>query len=347
MSLISHQRPARAAGAALLLTLLPGVSAAQETVEAFYKGRTITALIAGTPGGGFDLATRTMGEFLGKYLPGNPKIQAQNMPGGGGLVAANHLYNVAPKDGTVFGSFSRNFASQAVLGRDTIKADPRKYSWIGGSSLPSRVCVVNASSPAKTFDDVFKVEVIVGGSGAGSSLSIVPAVLNNVLGTKFRVVEGYKGSTDAVLAMERGETAGICHTFSSFRNAHADLLSEGKVRILLHAEEAAFPYASNVPSVYDYAKTEEQKQLMRFAFSSVEFGRPYVAPPGVPKDRVAALRKAFAATLADPELKAESEKLKLDMTFRPPEDLEKLVAQLYATPKDLLARAQELMPSAD
>jgi tripartite-type tricarboxylate transporter receptor subunit TctC len=194
---------------------------------------------------------------------------------------------------------------------------------------------------------VFKHELIVGGSGAGSSLSIVPGVLNSVLGTKFKVVEGYKGSNDAVIAMERGETQGVCHTFSSFRNAHAELLRDGKVRILLHAEETAFPYAENVPSVYDYAKTEEQKQIMRFAFSSVEFGRPYVVPPGVPADRLAVLRKAFKDALNDPQLKAESEKQVLDMTYRPPEELEKLVAQLYAMPKDLIAQAQKLMPSVD
>jgi tripartite-type tricarboxylate transporter receptor subunit TctC len=304
-------------------------------------------IIGNPPGGDYDLGGRTLARYLPKYLPGNPTIVVQNMPGASTIVAANYLYNVAPKDGTTFGSFSRNLAAQAVLGNDNVKADPRKYGWIGGSSLPSRVCVVNASAPVKTFADVFKHELIVGGSGAGSSLSIVPGVLNSVLGTKFKVVEGYKGSNDAVIAMERGETQGVCHTFSSFRNAHAELLRDGKVRILLHAEETAFPYAENVPSVYDYAKTEEQKQIMRFAFSSVEFGRPYVVPPGVPADRLAVLRKAFKDALNDPQLKAESEKQVLDMTYRPPEELEKLVAQLYAMPKDLIAQAQKLMPSVD
>lgn len=335
-----------ALAAGLMLAAAWAAPAVGQSAEEFYRGKQLRLVVGNPAGGDYDLGGRTLARFMGNHMPGNPTIVVQNMPGASTIVAANHLYNVAPKDGTVFGSFSRNLASQAVLGRDTIKADPRQYSWIGGSSLPSRVCVVNASSPAKTFDDLFKHEILMGGSGAGSSLSIVPAVLNKVLGTKFRVVEGYKGSTDAVLAMERGETQGICHTFSSFRNAHADLIRDGKVRILLHAEEAAFPYVDNVPSVYDYAKTEEQKQLMRFAFSSVEFGRPYVAPPGIPADRLAALRKAFKATLDDPELKAESEKLALDMTYRPPEDLQKLVGQLYATPKELLKQAQELMPSA-
>lgn len=318
-----------------------------QTAEEFYKGKQLRLIIGNAAGGDYDLGGRTLARHMPAHLPGNPAIVVQNMPGASTIVAANHLYNVAVKDGTVFGSFSRNLASQAVLGRDTIKADPRQYGWIGGSSLPNRVCVVNVSSPVKRFEDMFQHELIVGGSGAGSSLSIVPTVLNKVLGTKFRVVEGYKGSNDAVLAMERGETQGICHSYGSFNNAHADLMRDGKVRILLHAEEAAFTDAPNVPSVYDFAKTEAQKQIMRFAFSSVEFGRPYVVPPGVPADRLAVLRKAFKDTLNDPALMAESAKLSLDMAYRPPEDLEKLVAQLYATPKDLIKVAQELMPSAD
>ncbi len=317
-----------------------------QSAQEFYNGKTLRLIVSNPAGGDYDLGGRTLARFMVKHLPDRVTIVVQNMPGASTVVGANYLYNVAPKDGTVFGSFSRNMPAQAVLGNENIKADPRKYGWLGGSSLPSRVCVVNAASAVKTFPDLFQHEVIVGGSGAGSSLSIVPGVLNRVLGTKFKVVEGYKGSTDAVLAMERGETQGICHSFSSFRNTHSDMLRDGRVRILLHAEEAAFPYAPNVPSVYDFAKTEEQKQLMRFAFSSVEFGRPYVTPPDVPAERVALLRKAFKDTLNDPELKTESDKLALDMTYRPPEDLEKLVSQLYATPKNLLERARELMPAA-
>ncbi len=327
-------------------TALLASPAASQTAEEFYNGKALRLVISNPAGGDYDLGGRTLARFLVKHLPGRTTIVVQNMPGASTVVGANYLYNVAPKDGTVFGSFSRNLPAQAVLGNDNIKADPRNYGWIGGSSLPSRVCVVNATSPVKTFPDLFVHELIVGGSGAGSSLSIVPAVLNRVLGTRFKVVEGYRGSTDAVLAMERSETQGICHSFGSFRNAHSDMLRDGRVRIILHAEEAAFPYAEVVPSVYAFAKTEEQKQLMRFAFSSVEFGRPYVTPPGVPADRVAFLRKVFKETLNDPELQAEADKLALDMTYRPPEDLEKLVSQLYATPSNLLERARELMPAA-
>jgi tripartite-type tricarboxylate transporter receptor subunit TctC len=202
------------------------------------------------------------------------------------------------------------------------------------------------SSAIKTPEDLFSRELIVAGSGAVSSLSIVPTVLNKVLATKFNVVEGYAGANAAILALERKEVDGICHTYSLFRTSHASLMNEGKVRILLHAEESDFPDDPRVPSVYRYAKTERQKQVLRFIFSSVEFGRPYVAPPGIPEDRAAALRSAFEAALKDPGLVAEAEKAKVDMTYRPPDLLLGLVQALYATPKDLIAEAQELMPEA-
>jgi tripartite-type tricarboxylate transporter receptor subunit TctC len=195
----------------------------------------------------------------------------------------------------------------------------------------------------KTAADLFAHELIVAGSGAGSSLSILPTVFNHVLGTKFRVIEGYKGTTEAVLAMERGEVQGVCATYGQFRTFE-QLLREGKIRIILRAEEAAIAELKEVPSIFDFAKTDEQRQLMRFVFSSVEFGRPYVLPPGTPKERVAVLRKAFADTVHDPDLVAEADQLKLDMTYRSPEDLERLVSNLYETPPEMVETVKKLVP---
>jgi tripartite-type tricarboxylate transporter receptor subunit TctC len=317
-----------------------------DTVGAFYQGKQVRLIIGNPPGGDYDLGGRLLARYMSRYIPGTPTIVVQNMPGASTIVAANYLYNVAPKDGSVFGSFSRNVPSQGALGRENLKADPRKYGWIGASSLPARICAARASSSVRSIGDLFTQELIVAGSGAGSSLSIVPTTLNRVLGTKFRVVEGYKGAADAIIALERGEVQGICHTFSLFRNTHADLIKDGKIRVLLHAEEAAFPDMPEVPSVYAYAKSEEQKQMMRFIFSSVEFGRPYVAPPGIPAERLATLRSAFADAFKDPELLAEAAKLKLDVTYRSPDELMALVGKLYATPPAIIAQAQELMPAA-
>jgi tripartite-type tricarboxylate transporter receptor subunit TctC len=335
------------ASAALLIgaALLSSAASAQ-SADDFYRGKQLRLIIGNPSGGDYDLGGRILAKYLPRYIPGSPTIVVQNMPGASTIVATNHLYNVAPKDGTVFGSFSRNVPGQAVLGNENLKADPRKFRWIGGSSLPSRVCVAGASAPAKSVNDLFQHELIVAGSGAGSSLSIVPTVLNHFLGTRFKIVEGYKGAADAIIALERGEVQGICHTYSLFRNAHAEMIEQGRARVLLHAEEAAFPDDPSVPSIYAFTGEEAKKQMMRFIFSSVEFGRPYVAPPGTPDARVASLRAAFAKALADAELRAEADKLKLDMTYRPPEELEALVAKLYATPKAQLAEAEKLMPAA-
>jgi tripartite-type tricarboxylate transporter receptor subunit TctC len=330
------------AGAALTLAS----AAFAQNVDDFYKGKQIRLIIGNAPGGDYDLGGRVVAKYMPRYIPGTPTIVVQNMPGAASIVAANHLFNVAPKDGTVFGSFSRNVPGQAVIGNENLKADPRKYRWIGGSSLPSRVCVAGANSPVKNMKDMSEHELIVAGSGAGSSLSILPTVMNHFLNTKFKIVEGYKGAADAIIALERGEVQGLCHTYSLFSNAHAEMVTQGRARILLHAEEAAFPDDPSVPSVYALTDDEAKKQMMRFIFSSVEFGRPYVAPPGTPDARVAALRTAFAAALKDTELRTEADKLRLDMTYRPPADLEGLVAKLYATPKAQLAEAEKLMPAA-
>jgi tripartite-type tricarboxylate transporter receptor subunit TctC len=332
-------------GLGCLALLLAASAATAQPVAEFYHGKQIHLIIADPAGGDYDLGGRLLAQHLSAHIPGAPTIVVQNMPGAASIVAANYLYNVAPKDGTTFGSVSRNLPSQAVIGRDNLKADPRRFGWIGGSSLPGRVCVARSAAPVTSAAQLFETPLIVGGAGAGSSLSIVPTVLNRVLGMKFQLVEGYKGTTDVLLAMPQGEVQGVCHTYGLFQTTQASLVKTGAIRILLHVEETPLADAPQIPSAYAYAKDERQKQLLRFAFASVEFGRPYVAPPGVPPERLAALRRAFADTLADPALVEEARRLRLDMTYRPPQALETLVANLYATPPALIAEAQEMLPT--
>jgi tripartite-type tricarboxylate transporter receptor subunit TctC len=233
-----------------------------------------------------------------------------------------------------------------MMGQPNIEADPRRLQWLGATSFPGRVCTAWATAPVKTAADLFTHELIVGGSGAASTLSIVPTVLNHVLGTRFRIIEGYKAAQDVLLAIERGEVQGVCSSYSQFRS-YDRLFREGKLRILFRVEEAALPDRRDVASIFDSAQTEEQRQLMRFVFSSVEFGRPYVFPPGVPEDRVELMRKAIAATAKDPELLVEAEKMKLDMAYRPPQHLERLVANLYATPPAMVETIRKLVPNLD
>lgn len=332
-------------GMGCLALLLAASAASAQPVAEFYRGKQIHLVVADPAGGDYDLGGRLLAQHLGAHIPGAPTIVVQNMPGAASIVAANYLYNVAPKDGTVFGSISRNLPSQAVIGRDNLKADPRRFGWIGGSSLPGRVCVARSAAPVTSAAELFDTPLIVGGAGAGSSLSIVPTVLNRVLGMKFQLVEGYKGTTDVLLAMQQGEVQGVCHTYGLFQTVQASLVKTGAIRILLHVEETPLADAPQIPSAYDYAKDERRKQLLRFAFASVEFGRPYVAPPDVPPERLAALRQAFADTLADPALIEEARRTGLDMTYRPPQALEKLVMDLYATPRALIAEAQEMLPT--
>jgi tripartite-type tricarboxylate transporter receptor subunit TctC len=330
-------------GAALAFQLSPATA---QSVADFYKDKQIKIVIGNAAGGDYDIGGRILARHLGSHIPGNPTVVVQNMPGASTVTATNFLYNKAPKDGTVIGSFSRNIASQAVIGKMNIEADPRKFGWIGGSSLPSRVCMVSSKSGVTSPQDVFTREVIVAGSGAGSSLSIVPSALNNLLGAKFKVVEGYQGSGAAMLALERGEVEGICHTHGVFQSHHAQMVKDGVLKILFHVEEADFPDDPTVPSIYKFAKTDKQKQMLRFLFSSTEFGRPYVAPPGVPAERLAALRKAFADALKDPALIEEANKSSVDMTYRPPEELEKLVEALYATPKETIEELEKIVPAS-
>jgi len=315
-----------------------------QTAQEFYKGRQLTLVVGYEVGNDYDVGARLLAKYLSKQLPGQPVIVVQNMPQAAGLAAANFVYVRAPRDGSVLGSISRNLASQAVMKLPNIEADARRYNWLGGTSFPGRVCAVTAAAPAKHIEDLFKQEILVGSVGVGSSTSIVPTVINKVVGTKFHLVEGYRGAGDIILAMQRGEVQAGCMSYGQFRG-HEHLFKEGKFKIILRAEESEMAEAPGVPSIFDYAKTEEQRQLMRFIFSSTEFGRPYIFPPEVPKDRVQFMRGAIARAVKDPELLVEAAKGKLDMTYRPPENLEKLVNQLYKTPPALVEQLKSISPN--
>lgn len=317
-------------------------SAAQ--AQDFYKGKQLQLIVGYEAGNDYDIGARLLARYLARHIPGQPAIIVQNMPQAAGVVAANHLYIRAARDGTVLASISRNFPSQAIMGQPNIEADPRRFIWLGATSFPGRVCVATSAAKVKTTDDVFREELIVGSVGTGSSTSIVPTVLNRVLGTKFRLIEGYRGAQDVVLAMERGEVHGLCASLGQFRT-HQQQIREGKLRILFQAEESKMADLPDTPSIYDYAKSDEQRALMRFVFSSTEFGRPYLFPPDVPTERVALMRKAIAEAVRDPELVAEAEKAKLDMTYRPPEHLEALIAKLSQTSPEQLAAIKKIVPS--
>jgi tripartite-type tricarboxylate transporter receptor subunit TctC len=332
------------AAIALGLVLAISLDAPAQNAEAFYSGKQLRLIVGFPSGNDYDLGARLLVKYLTKTLPGQPSIIVQNMPQAASVVAANYLYAQAPHDGTVFGSFSRNIVNDALTGLPNLVADPRRFNWLGATSRPGRVCVRWFTAPVKTPADLFTQEFIVGAAGATSSLAILPTVLNRVLGTRFRIVEGYQGMGDAVLAVQRGELQGICASYQQFR-VYDQLIRDGKLVFLLRAEEAPIPEIPDVPSIFDFAKTDEQRQLMQFVFSSTEFGRPYLLPPEVPKDRVAILRKAIDQAVHDPQLVAEAASIKMDMTYTSPDRLEQLVAKLYATPANVIGTIKAIMPN--
>ena len=327
----------------LSLLLLTPHAFAQSEAD-FFKNKQVRMVVGFAPGNEYDVGARLLARYLGRHIPGNPTVIVQNMPQAASIVAANYIYTQAPRDGTVIGAITRNIVNQALLGQPNLEADPRKLIWLGATSFPGRVCVVGDKAPVKTAADVFTHELIVGSNGAGNSTNILPTIFNHVLGSKFKLIEGYKGTPDIILAIERNEVEGVCASYGQFRGS-AQAFQDGKLRVLFRAEEAKMPEIPDAPSIYDFAKTEEQKQFMRFVFSSTEFGRPYVLPPGVPPARAATIRKAIADAVADPELIAEAKKMDVDMSWRAPEDLERITNSLYSSSPELIEAVKKLAPN--
>ena len=331
-----------AAALAPLLALAPAAQAQSEAE--FFRNKQIRMIVGFAAGNEYDIGARMLVRHYARHIPGNPTIIVQNMPQAASIVAANYLYTQAPRDGTAIGALTRNLVNQALLGHPNLVADPKKLIWLGGTSFPGRVCVVGAKAPVQKVADIFTKELIVGSNGAGNSTNILPTVFNHLLDAKFKLIEGYRGTPDIVLAIERDEVQGVCASYGQFR-LNAKAFEEGKLKVLFRAEEAVMPEIPDAPSIYDFAKTEEQKQFMRFVFSSTEYGRPFVLPPEVPAERVQILRKAMADAVKDPELISEAEKAQVDMSWRSPEDLERITAALYQTSPALIEAVQKLLPN--
>lgn len=338
-----HRWVSQIAGACALLAaaILP---AASQQPEEFFKGRQLRLVIGHSAGGDYDMGARLLARYLTKHLPGEPTITVQSMMGAASVTVANYLYEAAPRDGSVIGSFSRNLPVMRVRGLRNLKADMAAFNWLGATSIPGRMCLADSRSPIKKAEDLFSREMVVAGSGAGSAVSIVPAVTGSLLGMKFRIIEGYRGLADMFLAMQRGEVEGMCIPTDYITMTQPDAVTSGKIRVLFTGEEKPSEEFRDAPSIYSFAKSEEQKQLLRLLLSGSEFGRPYVYPPGVPAPLVAAMRRAMAAAAADPALIEEAGRAKLDMRFVPHGELEKSLVALTQVPKDLLERAEKIFP---
>jgi tripartite-type tricarboxylate transporter receptor subunit TctC len=269
---------------------------------------------------------------IGKYIPGNPTVVVKNMDGAGSLRLANHLYNAAPKDGTAFGTIARGAAFDPLFGNQAAQFDAAKYNWIGSANNEVSVCVSWHTTGIKTIDELQTKELVVGGTGPSADTDQFPRIVNGVLGTKFKIVTGYPGGNDISLAMERGEVQGRCGwSWSSVITTRKDWLDKKMINVLVQLSTDKHEDLPNVPAILDLAKTPEQKQILGLVFARQALGRPYLAPPGVPADRVAALRKAFMDTMKDKEFLAEAEKAKLEIGPISGEAVQKIVEDAYKT----------------
>jgi tripartite-type tricarboxylate transporter receptor subunit TctC len=325
-----------------LILAATAMPAHADSVEDFYKGRTITVLIGYSPGGSYDAAGRVLARHMGGHIPGNPSLVPQNMPGAGTLNLVNYLYNVSPKDGTAFGIFARGMAMEPLIGGANAKFDATKFTWIGSAANEISLCATYQSSPVRSWNDALTKEFTVAGNGSGSDPDVFANVLRNAFGVKNRLISGYPGSAEISLAMERGEIDGRCGwSWSSIKAEKSQWLAEHKLNLIVQLALEKAADLPNVPLITELATDDRQRQILKLIFSRQTMGRPFAGPPGIPPERAEALRKAFDLTMKDPEFLAEAEKRGLEINPVPGHDLEKLIADLYATPKDVVAEARE------
>ena len=321
--------------------------AAQEAVAQFYRGRTITIIVGSSAGGGYDTYARLMARFFSKHMPGNPTVVLTNMPGAGSNLMSAYVANVAPKDGTVIGANFQGTVLDPLIGQNPVgNYDPSKLNYIGSANNDVFLCFARADAPVKTFAEAFTHELVLGATATGSSTHDFPLLLNNLLGTKFKIVNGYPGTREIGLAMEDGEVQGQCGTsWASLIGTHPEWVRDHSVNILAQEETNGYPdlNKAGVPRTLDFAKTPEQRQILELVYSQEIFARPYMVATEVPKERVEVLRKAFMETWADPDLLAEAKKIDLDVAPISGADVQAVIAKIYATPPAVIAKAKDAL----
>lgn len=342
MTLFDNESKSRTILAGIVVLLLASALPAQaQSVEEFYKGKSINLLIGFSAGGGYDLYARHLGRHIGKHIPGNPTIVPQNMAGAGSLRAANFIYTAAPKDGTAFGTFSRTTGINPLL-ESGATFDGTKFSWLGSVTDDTSTCITWHTSPVKTWADFISKPVTLGGQGPSSEPDIFARLYKNVFGAPIKLVAGYPGTNEISLAMERGEVDGLCGlSWSTIKTRHAASLRDKKINIIVQSAFRKEPEIGNIPLVMDQTKDPEKIQILKLILAAQEMARPFAGPPGIPEDRKAALIKAFDATMKDPEYLADAKKMKIDVNPVTAASLNKLLAELYATPKDVVKKASE------
>jgi tripartite-type tricarboxylate transporter receptor subunit TctC len=333
---------AASAAAVLMAGIVCAPSAMAQEVAAFYAGKTLRMVIGYPPGGSNDIYARIVAKNIGRFIPGSPNVVPQNMPGAGSLVAANYMFNSAPKDGTVLGAVSQGIPLESKIGQQEVHYQPSQFNWIGRASPSVSVTMVWKTSKAQTFEDALKNEILLGATGAGSTVVLYPNIMNEVLKTKFKLVMGYKGSAESMLAMQRGEVEGHSTTWEALVAVHSDWVKNGDVRILVQHALNRSSELPNVPTSVELAKNDEDRAVMRLIMSTAEVGKAYFTAPGVPADRVEALRRAFDKMAASPEFIKDIEQVHGEVGAMKGEDLQALIGELDTASPALIARAKAI-----
>ncbi|MEA2905824.1 MAG: hypothetical protein QOI12_3211 [Alphaproteobacteria bacterium] len=329
---------------ALPVLALAASPALAQSVADFYRGKTITMAVGTSPGGDYDLRMRMVARHIGKHIPGTPTVVASNMPGAGQMLVANWLANVAPKDGTVMVALSQNLAVHQATGAAGVKYDVREFNWIGNTTDTPNVTNSWHTTNIHTIQDVMQRELVVGATGVASGSYLYPYALNQLVGTKFKIVTGYPGGNDVNLAMERGEVGGRgSNSWASWKSTRPQWLAEKKIVILVQVGLKRNPELADVPTMQELAKNDIDRQVLEFISADTAISRPLVTNAGVPRDRVEAVRRAFDATMKDPEFLAEAEKSKTDISPMTGEEAQKIAEATIAAPADVRARANALI----
>jgi tripartite-type tricarboxylate transporter receptor subunit TctC len=319
--------------------------AAAQSVEDFYRGKTITALVGSGAGGGYDVNSRLLARHMSRHIPGEPKIIVQNMPAGNGIAAMNHTFAIAPRDGTLFTAVVNNMPFEPLFGGSNARFDVFKLNWIGSLSKQTNVCLAWGASAFKTLDDAMRQKMRVSATGATGWRSFLPKLFNGVAGTQFEVINGYD-SPGSMLAVERGEVDGICADYATVKATQADWIAQRKIAILAQFGLTRLAGLDDVPIGLDRVKDEPDRKAVRLFLSQQEFGRPYVMPPDVPKERVGAIRRAFEETLTDPALIEGAEKIQMDLSPMTGLELEAMFKEAYESPPEVIARTKVLLQRA-
>src|SRR5580704_17091393 len=331
---------------AVLSLLAVAPAHAQDAVADFYRGKQINIIVGSSAGGGYDTYARLIARHFGEHMPGNPETIVQNMPGAGSGKATGYISSVAPKDGTAMAAVFPGVLLDPLIGDVKVPYDPNKLTYVGNANADVYICFLRSDAPAKTLQEAFTHEVIMGVSNAGGTTRDLTTMLNNLIGTKFRIVGGYAGSKEITLAFERNEVQGACGLgWTGLPTLHPDWFAKKLIKVVLQVDMKGHPDLNKqgVPLAVQFARKDEDRKVMELIESQAVFGRHYIMPPGVPPERVAALRKAFVDTFDDPALRAEAAKMELDVDYMSGDDLQALVTKLYALPPNIIARAKQAL----